>query len=100
MLQTSREEDRSYTEIADAIRFHSHELPFQGVERHQFPDIPDAFWKDREPIKDAMDLNRRRIAERTKMAALPPPRQFRRPMPQWPGRASGWRAGRSPRHHC
>src|SRR5690606_31453969 len=72
----------------------------KGVERHQFPDMPDAFWKSWEPAKDAMDLNRRRIAERTKMAALPLPRQFLRPTPRWPGRASGWRAARSLRHHC
>ncbi|MGV3653671.1 MAG: pyrimidine dimer DNA glycosylase/endonuclease V [Noviherbaspirillum sp.] len=41
---------------------------FQGVERHHFPEIPDAYWDDWDPPEEAVHLNRQRIAERSKKA--------------------------------
>lgn len=38
---------------------------FQGIDRRQFPEIPDAYWNDWEPTEAAVSLNRQRIEERT-----------------------------------
>jgi len=65
---------RRHTDLVREMKRRGYKPSFQGIERHQFPDIPDAFWQDWEPSKEAVDLNRRRIAERTKPAALPLPR--------------------------
>jgi len=38
---------------------------FPGIQRSHFPNIPDAFWGDWDPCEEALEINRRRIAERT-----------------------------------
>ena len=38
---------------------------FTGIQRSDFPDIPDAFWQDWQPTTDALLLNRQRIQERS-----------------------------------
>jgi len=64
---------RRHTDLIGEMKRRGYKPSFQGIERPQFPDIPDDFWKDWEPSKEALDLNRRRIAERTKTAAEPLP---------------------------
>lgn len=38
---------------------------FAGIKREDFPSIPDAYWRSWTPTAAALELNRRRIAERT-----------------------------------
>lgn len=37
--------------------------PADGVQPETFPDIADEYWNDCEPTKEAMAMNRERIAQ-------------------------------------
>ena len=39
---------------------------FPGIQRSDFPNIPDRFWGDWDPCPEALQINRQRIAERTR----------------------------------
>lgn len=39
---------------------------FSGVERNDFPDIPESFWNDWTPTAKALEINRQRLLERSK----------------------------------
>lgn len=41
---------------------------FQGIDRRDFPEIPDDFWGGWDPTDEAMKLNRQRIKERSEKA--------------------------------
>lgn len=57
---------RRHLELIGEMKRRGYKPSFPGVERGQFPGIPDAFWGDWEPTPDALRLNRMRIAERSR----------------------------------
>lgn len=55
---------RRHRELIDEMKRRGYKPAFSGVERSQFPAIPDTFWQDWSPTPEAMNLNRARIAQR------------------------------------
>lgn len=55
---------RRHAELIREMRRRGYKPSFQGVQRADFPAIPDAYWNDWQPTAEAMALNRARIAER------------------------------------
>ena len=57
---------KRHADLIREMKRRGYKPSFQGIERRHFPEIPDAFWSDWEPPKDAVILNRRRIEERSR----------------------------------
>lgn len=55
---------RRHVELVQEMKRRGYKPSFDGVERSQFPEIPDALWNDWAPTPEAMQLNRMRIEER------------------------------------
>lgn len=59
---------KRHVDLIEEMKRRGYKPAFPGVERHLFPEIPDAFWRDWEPPEDALSLNRQRINERSRKA--------------------------------
>lgn len=59
---------KRHRQLVEEMKRRGYRPSFEGVERQQFPDIPDTFWGDWEPDEAALALNRQRIAERSPRA--------------------------------
>ena len=51
--------------LVEEMKRRGYRPSFSGVQREQFPNIPDAFWNDWNPDEEALRINRQRIAERS-----------------------------------
>lgn len=64
---------RRHRQLVAEMKRRGYRPSFDGVQRQQFPDIPDAFWGDWEPDEAALLINRARIAERSPAPATRTP---------------------------
>lgn len=55
---------RRHGELVLEMKRRGYKPSFTGVQRQDFPDIPDAFWNEWQPTAQALELNRQRIKER------------------------------------
>lgn len=55
---------RRHRELVLEMKRRGYKPAFEGVERAQYPGIPDAYWHDWTPTPEALRLNRARIALR------------------------------------
>ncbi|MBV6272285.1 pyrimidine dimer DNA glycosylase/endonuclease V [Alcaligenaceae bacterium CGII-47] len=55
-----------HAELITEMKQRGYKPAFQGIQREDFPDIPDSFWRDWCPTTEAMRINRIRIQERSK----------------------------------
>lgn len=55
---------RRHGDLVQEMKRRGYRPAFEGVQRRDFPDIPDRFWQDWTPTEDALRLNRERIAAR------------------------------------
>lgn len=55
---------RRHRQLVEEMKRRGYKPSFPGVERGNFPGIPDAYWQDWTPPPEAVSLNRARIAER------------------------------------
>lgn len=55
---------RRHLELIEEMKRRGYRPAFTGIQRDQFPDIPEEFWADWQPCADALHLNRARIEER------------------------------------
>lgn len=62
---------KRHAALVNEMKRRGYKPSFEGVDRSQFPDMPDAYWNDWEPTEDALALNRQRIAERSGKASAP-----------------------------
>jgi len=60
---------RRHAELVREMYRRGYKPSFAGVQRADFPDIPDACWQDWNPTPEALLTNRQRIAERSKPRA-------------------------------
>lgn len=58
-----------HRQLVEEMKRRGYQPSFDGVQREDFPDIPDAYWQDWVPDDDALALNRERIELRTQEAA-------------------------------
>lgn len=57
---------RRHASLVEEMYRRGYKPSFPGVQRKDFPHIPDAYWQDWEPTPEALQANRQRIAERSK----------------------------------
>ncbi len=56
---------KRHCQLVQEMRRRNYNPTYEGVRRQDFPNIPDEYWNDWKPGKEAMALNRQRIAERS-----------------------------------
>ena len=56
---------RRHAELITEMKRRGYKPAFNGVRREDYPDIPEAYWRDWEPDLPALELNRKRIQERS-----------------------------------
>lgn len=56
---------RRHHELINEMRRRGYRPQFDGIRREAFPEIPDEYWADWIPTKEAIRLNRERIAQRS-----------------------------------
>lgn len=56
---------RRHGELIQEMKRRGYRPNFNGIQKEDFPDIPDAWWQDWAPDAEAMRLNRERIAARS-----------------------------------
>lgn len=59
---------KRHQELVEEMKRRGYRPSFSGVQREQFPNIPDSFWNDWAPDEEALRINRQRIAERSPKA--------------------------------
>ena len=57
---------KRHAELIQEMKRRNYNPSFNGVQREDFPNIPDHFWKDWVPTTEAQAINRQRIKERSK----------------------------------
>ena len=55
---------KRHAQLVQEMKRRGYKPGFAGVSRSDFPDIPDAYWRQWTPTSEAQRLNRQRIAER------------------------------------
>lgn len=61
---------KRHAELIREMKRRGYKPSFTGIDRSQFPGIPDSCWNDWPPTEEALRLNRQRIQERTAKTAL------------------------------
>ena len=61
---------KRHAELIREMKRRGYKPSFTGIDRSQFPGIPDSCWNDWTPTEEALRLNRQRIQERTAKTAL------------------------------
>ncbi len=56
---------KRHCQLVQEMRRRDYKPTYEGVRRQDFPNIPDEYWNDWKPDKEAMALNRQRIADRS-----------------------------------
>lgn len=56
---------KRHCQLVKEMRNRNYKPAFDGVQRENFPNIPDQYWNDWEPTSDAMAINRERILQRS-----------------------------------
>lgn len=56
---------KRHAELIQEMKRRDYKPSFAGIERDQFPGIPDSFWNNWSPTEEALQLNRQRIQERS-----------------------------------
>ncbi|MDS1141981.1 pyrimidine dimer DNA glycosylase/endonuclease V [Pusillimonas sp. SM2304] len=54
-----------HTALVEEMKRRGYKPTFSGVQRSDFPSIPDHYWKDWTPTEEALGLNRQRILDRS-----------------------------------
>lgn len=54
-----------HAELITEMKRRNYKPSFSGVRREDFPSIPDSYWHQWQPTKEAMHINRQRIKERS-----------------------------------
>lgn len=55
---------RRHQQLVREMKRRGYKPSFEGVQREQFPNIPETYWNDWTPTEEALALNRQRISER------------------------------------
>ncbi len=53
-----------HTQLIQEMKRRGYKPAFSGMQRQDFPDIPNEFWNDWQPTPQALQLNRQRIKAR------------------------------------
>ncbi len=61
---------KRHAELIGEMKRRGYRPRFEGMQRDQFPDIPQAWWSDWLPTDEALLINRQRLAQRSKSPDL------------------------------
>ncbi|NYT65010.1 endonuclease [Alcaligenaceae bacterium] len=56
---------KRHAALIEEMKRRGYKPTFTGMRREDFPSIPDSYWKDWIPTKEALVLNRQRIKDRS-----------------------------------
>lgn len=56
---------RRHAKLIEEMKRRGYKPTFSGIKRADFPFIPDSYWNDWHPTKEALALNRQRIKDRS-----------------------------------